>query len=562
MKKISIKERFGRGALFSALTLFIIVALLVGNVALAYLGQRRMLFADLTPEGLYTLSDEMVKECSFVDELTEKDTAGKTKKIEILFCTDPDILLSSALTRIPYMATALDNKFENVTVNTVNSVLNPSAVSEYKTTSLTKIKPSNVIISYGSTYRIIDVKSLWGVNDSDQYVSYNGEYKMASIIKSLTAVEKPEVCFVTNHGEEYYDVENPSSDMSQKLAAFYELLINRGFKVSTIDLENEEIPEDCVLLVINNPKEDLKSGSLDNLYDYSEADKIDRYLVRDYGSVLATKDYEISLPIFEQLMFEWGIEFCEGIVKDDPSKGGALSGEHVSGGLGTDIVGKYITNDKSHAYEIYKDYATLPSAPRFIIPNTGYIKCSFKENSFKQEDGAFYADRNYSTFFTTSANAKAYDENGYLVSDSGMKDLMAVATRTELDGYTAEYSYSYIAAAHSPDFLSSDVLANASYANYDILTAIINNISRADRYASISLGGLSLNSSSYGGKMLVNEGLSENDVDVFSNDASEVIKVNYGISASEIVIYGVISFIAPIAALAVGIAVRIKRKFL
>ena len=89
--------------------------LLVGNVALAYLGLNRQLYADLTPEGLYTLSDGMVEECSFVDGLTELDSDGNVKKIEILFCTDPDNLISSPITRIPYfMATALDNKFENI----------------------------------------------------------------------------------------------------------------------------------------------------------------------------------------------------------------------------------------------------------------------------------------------------------------------------------------------------------------------------------------------------------------------------------------------------------------
>ena len=563
MKIKSIKGRVGRGALFSALTALIIIVLFVGNVALGYVGQQKMLFADLTPEGLYTLTDGMIEECSIVEDLTETDADGKLKKVEILFCTDPDNLIASPVTRIPYfMAVALDNKFDNIETDYVNVALDPAAVAQYKTTSLTKISPSNIIISYGSSYRIMSVESFWGVDENNNFVSFNGEYKMATIIKSLTAVERPTVCFVTNHGEDYYDTENAQSDMSKKVMAFYDLLINRGFLVKNINLETEEIPDECVMLVINNPKTDFKTGALNDLFDYSEADKVDKYLVNELGSVIVAKDHELDLPNLESFMLEWGIEFCDGVVKDEVASGGALSGVHEDGGLSTDIVGKYINNSNSHAYGIYGEYASLPSAPRFIIPNTGYIKCSFGEETSKSEDGTFNADRIYSTFFNTSANAKAYNKNGELVAEKGVKDLLAVATRTHLDKYTGEFVYSYMVAANSADLLSTGVVGNTSYANYDILSAIVNNISRADEYASISLGGISDNSSSYGGKLLVSSALSEVKTEIFSNDLSEVIKINYGISKAEIVMYTVIAFIAPVTVLVFGIIMRIRRKFL
>ena len=139
---------------------------------------------------------------------------------------------------------------------------------------------------------------------------------------------------------------------------------------------------------------------------------------------------------------------------------------------------------------------------------------------------------------------------------------MAIATRTSLDKITGEFTYSYVVAANSADLLSADVVGNASYANYDILSAIINNVSRADEYASISLGGISENSTSYGGKMLVSTTLSDSNTEIYSNDFTEIIKVNFGISQAEIAIYTVIAFIAPVAVLVIGIVVRIKRKFL
>lgn len=563
MNKFSLKGRVGKQTVMSAITVVAIALLIVANVAFAYLGQTKMLFADLTPEGLYTLSDGMIEECSFVDGLTKLDNNGDVQKVEILFCTDPDNLLGSQVTRVPYyMAVALGNKFENIEVDYVNIAINPMAVSEFKTTSLSTIKPSDIIVSYGGSYLIASVESFWGVNSDEVFVSYNGEYRMASILKSLTAVERPSVCFVTNHGEEYYDIKNPTSEMSKRLAAFYDLLVQRGFEVKTLDLSEESIPEDCVLLVINNPTEDFEIGSLDSLYDFSETDKIDEYLTKNAGAILVTKSPEVKLTRLEQLMREWGIEFCDGVVKDTAANGGALAGADGTGALSTDIIGKYVTDEDSYAYSVYEEYATLSSAPRFVIQNTGYVKCAFDEADSRREDTNFRANRVYSKFLTSSLTSRAYVNDGRDLASRGVMDLVAVTTRTQLDGYTSNYTYSYVAAAHSANFLSSDVIGNASYANYDIVSALINNISRVDDYASISLGGVSPNSSSYGGKMLRSEAITATGAEIYSPDWSEIIKVNRAITATELFVFPIICAIAPITALIVGIVVRIKRKFL
>ena len=73
---------------------------------------------------------------------------------------------------------------------------------------------------------------------------------------------------------------------------------------------------------------------------------------------------------------------------------------------------------------------------------------------------------------------------------------------------------------------------------------------------------MSENSTAYGGKMLRSEALSEQPTDVFSNDYKEIVKVNRGIDKTEITIFAILTAIAPVTALAVGITVRVKRKFL
>lgn len=557
MKKFSFKGLLTRRNAFAALTVLIIAVLLVGNVALAYLGQEKMLFADITPEGLYTLSDRMKEECAFVDDLAGED------EIEIIFCNDPDYLIDSSVTRIPYfMSLALQEEFDNVSVTEENIILDPTSVARYKTTSLSEIKPTDIIVSYGGSYRIVNAESFWTTDNSGAYWSYNGEYKMATLIKSLTAVERPVAYFVINHEETYYNPKDP--EMMAEVASFYDLLIERGLEVKTLDLSREFVPDDCVLLIINNPRIDFtyKEEDLDSLYKYTETDKLDMYLSRDEGAIIFTKDYSLTLPNIEQFMHEWGMDFSTSKVSDKTTEGGALSGINSNGDVSTDLVGQYITDSESHAYAIYGDFAKITSAPRFIIPNTGYITCSYNEATSIQENGSHYALRYYSPFFTTTHTARAHFSESELDKGEGIKDIAAIATRTFTNSVTAENTYAYMFAANSAEFLSSRVLGNPSYANYEIMSALVQNISRIDEYASIDLGGVSQNSTSFGGKQLASTALSELNVTVYSADAKTVKKVNRGISAAEKVTYSVIAFSLPVAALAVGIVIRIKRKFL
>jgi hypothetical protein len=115
---------------------------------------------------------------------------------------------------------------------------------------------------------------------------------------------------------------------------------------------------------------------------------------------------------------------------------------------------------------------------------------------------------------------------------------------------------------NSKDFFSNELLSNASYANYDILASVITNVSRTDRFATMELGGMSYNSPSFGGKQTLTTKLSNSPSKIYSWDAKEIIKYNKGLSGTAIVIYTIIVMAIPVAVMALGIVVFIKRKFL
>ncbi len=547
-----------RNFIISIIALASAVILLVGNALFAYFTPRRGAYIDMTKEGLYTLSSTMKKETEFLNTLPED------KGVEIIFCTDSDYLINTETTRLPYfMSLQLQKLYPSLKVKTVNCEMNPTALAPYKTTSLTEITPSDIIVSFGDRYRIVDAEDLWGKNSTGGYFSYDGEFVMTTLLRSVTAVEMPKAYFLTDHGESYYDTENPTSEMSLKNASLADMLMNCGLEIHTLKIsEVEKIPDDCVLLIINNPREDFKTdpSKYNQLSYISDTEKIDRYLVKNQGALIVAKDFKITLPVFEEFLYDWGFEFGTSLLKDETSS--------VSGSEDKTIIAEYNSDENSYAYSIYGEYADISSAPISVFKNTGYIKCSFNETFSKAENGAMNTSRLYTSFLSTSDGAKAYSKNAEtgeyvdLVGYASKYDVASLVVRDYVDPVEAVHTMSFILCANSEDFLSNEILGNAAYANYDITAAVAKNISRTDYYASPELGGNSYNSSSLGGKQIRYSLLSYLDESIYSGDAKDVVEFNYAISDTFINTMAVCVFLIPAAIAVLGIVICLKRRFL
>ena len=547
MKNRLIKGRLSRNRIISLIAIVGIIIVLILNLLLTNLSQKKTLFVDTTYEGLYTLTDLMKEECSFVDEL-------EGGEVKITFCADPDTLMSSVTTRVVYvMALQLQKELDNFKVETVNVTYNPTAVAKYKSTSLTEIKYNDIIVSYGDRYRIASTDAFW-IASSGKVVAYYGEYKMATLLRSVTSINRPAAYFVTNHGETYYDANDPAREENIEAAYLYDMLTERGLSVHTLNLSSvERIPDDCVLLIINNPKIDftVDEDKFDS-YDYiSESEKLDRYLIENHGSIMVAKDYSLSLPVFEEFLYEWGFDTSTSLVRDEAS---SLMDEENSY---TSIISNYDTDEDSYGYSIYGEFASLSSAPAVLFENTGHIECSFGDAQGTNEPGSYTISRNYAPFLFTTDSAVSYekDAGGQYVQPSraGRLDLAAVTTRMELNSVTGEYKYSYVFCANSPDFFSNDQLGNFSFANYEIMSALTENMVRTDEYASIELGSTSMNSSNRGGKILL-------DTTIFASESNT--GEHKGLTSAALGWYIAILVVIPLVVAAFGIVVRVKRKFL
>ena len=553
MNNQKVKNRKTGQRLIGLIGAICIAVLVVANILLVGLGVNAGLYLDMTPEGLYTLTDTMKDQLSYLDELRNDE-----RKLKITFCTDPDYLIASQSMRIPYfMAIDLANTYDVVEVETVNVAYNPTAVSKYKATSLSEITSSDIIVSYGDRYRVVSLQSFWVADSNNVVWAYNGEYKMASIIMSVTSKNRPKAYFVTGHGETYYDTTAPESATSLASAYLYDLLTERGLEIKTVDLsEVDKVPDDCVLLVINNPTSDYVSDP-DRLDEYSyvsETEKLDRYLVSDHGALMVAKDHTVTLPNLEAFLYDWGFDIGTDTVSDETNY---LVSE--DGGYGK-VLGVYDGDSESYGAAIYESFTALGNgAPSMVFDDTGHILPAYGDTWSAPEAGTYAVSRNYAPLFYTTSSAKSYEvgAGGALeVNNEGIMHLAGVTTRLEIDSYTAEYKYSYVFAAPSGGFFSNEMLGNTSYANYDIVSALVENISRVDEYASIELGGTSYNSPNLGGKPFLETDMSTSDV--YDGDVIAV----HGVSTTDIVLISVLLLAIPLVVLAVGVAVRIRRKFL
>lgn len=535
--------KHGRRAVFTAVSALVLVAALLLGIGASALKAEWNSYIDATPEGLYTLTD------TFLEEVSEV-----TDEIRIIFCNDPDRLLEKTETRYVYiMAREIEKKMPNVTVETYNVERDPTAVQAFRATSSTVIKSDHVIVSCDKRYRVMSAASFFSKDSStNTYFAFNGEYKMASAMLSITAVRRPVACFAVGHGETSYLTEGLSEAERERHRAFYELLIDAGMEVRTVDLDREDVPKDAVLLILNGPTVDY-APTADEILSVEPTpalERIDRYL-DGYGSLMVFKDPGASLPALEEMLTEWGIEYVNGETVKDPSADADLSEDDTRDRFAVEYPRK---DTDALGYSLFGDVAGLTSAPVTAIENCGYIRRSWIEDTH-------YVSRHTSAMtsavFRAPEGSRAYDDAGAVTDDSGDYVLARLSARVSIEEDIEDY-YAYVFCAATTSLTDTKYLADPSLGNYDVMYATVRFISRTDAYASTALGGLNYNTSTFGGKRFQETALSATPVEKW--EKGELIHVYPAVTPAVAVIWTLIA-LAPAAAVAVvGTVICVRRR--
>lgn len=460
MKKHFIRNRKVRyGGIAVILTVLVVTVTVLFNAVFSTLAKRYSWYANMLGEESYDVTEDCY---ALLGNLFSSLSAkGHAPKAEIIFCTVVEELAKEPMQLNLYRAAcSIAERFPaQITVTCHDIWTNPNTVRDYATTfnpetgenEAALIKSTSVIIVSGDYHRVYNLEEFYVFEDgkTENVWAYNGEKKLAAGI--LRAVDPDEhlVCFTSNHGETFSDLE------------ILYLLDDAGYTMRKIDLYKDEIPADCDLLISYNPNTDLVK---DAVSDTSEIDVLDRFLSVEGNSFwVFLKNGTPELPNFESFLEGWGVDFKYHTAAERSYRYMVQDSSQSLTSDGYTIYGEAVTTGRSGALlqgldrkVVFKNATAMSAAQGFV--NNG-------DGSFTKGDRTMYS------LYEGGANAVSW-ANGAPVDRADGAILMSLTEQTSAKGS------SYVGVIASVDFSAEDFLQSAVYGNTDVLLRSLHNVGK------------------------------------------------------------------------------------
>ncbi len=490
------------------ITVAVIAAVILFNIIFSIIGDDLMLYIDLSQvkynsgvTTLYTLSDtckdmisdQAVPMINRVNE--EREARGEDKiKVKIVFCADRDNIEKDGQMRyISYTARAIANANRGlVEVEYINIRENPSSVQKYKTTSAATINDSDVIVEFGTEYLVQGVSSFMITDTTEtEPWAYNGEKRLTSMILAVTRAEAPICCITNNHGETLFD---ENGEYKAEYSTFIKLIEGAGYVPQILDLEKDEIPADCRMMITFDPTKDFKAFGNLGEDGVSEIEKLDKYLDEANSFFYICGADAAVLPNLEEYLVEWGIKVArvednagnlynfvleDKIAATDSGEGVYFAGEYFTDGLGGTLTEDM--RDRSIPPQVVFGNSTA------IVPADNYMK--YYTTADETTGAASYeyysyfrngVSRDMFDVFTSTSTATA-NVNGkpYEVATELKRFKLMTVTHemrsVQEDNYTSVNRGSYVVALASTEFLKNEILDSTAYGNTDVVLSALRN---------------------------------------------------------------------------------------
>ena len=278
-----IKKKWIRDSLLTAtlvlilIAIFILVNLLFMNLDIAPW--------DFTEQGLYTLSDELKEQIANVEQNVTMYFFGYDEG-------------STAVT----LAKQYHDANDKITIQIINTSERPDLAAQYNVSTSSQL----VAVQATERYKIIDASEMYTYDSSTyQYIDVT-EQKLTNAILDVTIAQKPQIYFLTGHGE--YGIS--SSSAMGTLATYIENDVN---DVNTLDLLTSDMPETCDVLVIANPTSDFTNLETEKIQNYINAGgKI--VWMQDPYMFNAGWTESTTYPNITKILSQFGISFSSGVV--------------------------------------------------------------------------------------------------------------------------------------------------------------------------------------------------------------------------------------------------------
>lgn len=243
------------------------------------------------------------------------------------------------------------------------------------------VSTGSLIVVSGENNVVLDAADLYEYDYSDYYttgsanVTFGGEKQITSAIYKLTAAEETHAYYTTNHGEQAL-----TSSLTEALEA-------QNITAQPLDLLTSTIPDDCDLLIINDPTSDFAS---DGLVD--EISQLQTYLENGGRVLLTTNGYD-ETPNLDAVMAQFGLAREAGLVVEGDSS-------HALYGYPYSLFPDYGTTDESTALDGVNrsTHVMLSVAQGITVTETDGVTAESLLNT--SEDA--YSKLNFDTSSTTA----------------------------------------------------------------------------------------------------------------------------------------------------------------
>ena len=272
-----------RGTFSAGLTALAVVAVLVFNLLLAQIPEQWAQI-DLTGSGIYDISD------------TSRDyLAGLEEDVEIHVLTDEDTLD----TRIARFLDIYADLSDHLSLEYTNPTVYPSVLSEYG------VESDTIVVTCAATgqQESFDISDIIGYDMMSYYyygtyteTDFDGESLLTSAIDSVLTGTTRTVYETTGHNESAVPI-----SVGERFTRLHMSLERINL------LTDGGIPDDCSLLIINEPDRDLADDELDMILEY----------LAEGGQVIYTMAGElVDLPNFNTLCATYGMTVADGMIAD------------------------------------------------------------------------------------------------------------------------------------------------------------------------------------------------------------------------------------------------------
>ena len=260
------------------IAIFILVNLLFMNLDFAPL--------DFTKQKLYTLSDESKKQIANIQQNVTMYFFGYDES-------------STAIT----LAKQYHDTNAKVNIQIIDTSERPDLAAQYSVSTNSQL----VAVQATERYKIIDASEMYTYDSlSGQYIDIT-EQKLTNAILDVTIAKKPQIYFLTGHGE--YSIDSSSGAMGT-LATYIENDVN---DVHTLDLLTSDMPEICDVLVIANPTSDFTDLETEKIQNYINAGgKI--VWMQDPYMFISNWTESTTYPNITKILSQFGISFSNGVV--------------------------------------------------------------------------------------------------------------------------------------------------------------------------------------------------------------------------------------------------------